>query len=102
MEQARHVTLARELTVIGMRQRFLLGRYNYMKYKELYLKNIQNAFIDTTSEYRTVTSAYSEAAGMVYEMNQRKNPFVLRKKQLNPKLTQFRVRRATQIAQELG
>ena len=60
-----------QLTPQGMRQRFLLGRYNYEKYgKDLGgSQMMQRDAIEVTSTnvFRTLQSGYSELQGMTYQ-----------------------------------
>lgn len=60
---------AGQLTAQGMRQRYLLGRYNKMRYGNLYklvdhAPNTDEIYIQSTDVYRTIQSAYSEVLGM--------------------------------------
>ena len=60
-----------QLTATGMRQRYLLGRYMRKRYVEDH-KLISDhyvpgeVFIQSTSFYRTMQSAYSEQTGIFY------------------------------------
>jgi hypothetical protein len=58
------------LTPTGMRQRFLLGRYNYLKYSKDHdydsLMTSNGIKVQSTDTYRTILSGYSEIAGMIY------------------------------------
>ena len=64
-----------QLTTQGMRQRFLLGRYNYHKYKDYYFEKYQlnmtiypTIYMQSTDYYRTLQSGYSEQMGLQYEI----------------------------------
>lgn len=57
------------LTASGMRQRYLLGRYNREKYINKYNLLDENyvesqVYIETSDVYRTLQSTYSEMTGM--------------------------------------
>jgi hypothetical protein len=50
------------LTPMGMRQRYLLGRYNRLEFNP---KTSLNMHVESTDYYRTIQSGYSELSGMV-------------------------------------
>jgi hypothetical protein len=50
------------LTPMGMRQRYLLGRYNSLEFKP---KTSFDMHVESTDYYRTIQSGYSELSGMV-------------------------------------
>ena len=62
------------LTAQGMRQRFLLGRYNSWRYAEALgsesMLDPQNFDIRSTNVYRTIQSGYSELAGLSFQGKQ--------------------------------
>ena len=66
-----HRSQPQQLTPMGMRQRFLLGRYTFQKYskslgdQELLSKN--GILMESTDVYRTILSGYSELQGMIFE-----------------------------------
>lgn len=59
------------LTPQGMRQRYLLGKYNFNKYSnalgEQSLMNTTNLSVESTDVYRTMQSGYSELFGMLQQ-----------------------------------
>ena len=57
------------LTAVGMRQRYLLGRYDAEKYAKM-LDGSKKVFVVSTNVYRTIQSAYAELAGAVYAQKQ--------------------------------
>lgn len=68
------------LTPQGMRQRFLLGRMNYVKYaKPLGVENNLThggVWMMSTDIYRTVQSSYSELTGLLYEQRESLKNFI--------------------------
>lgn len=59
------------LTAMGARQRYLLGKYHYNKYKEqldftdmLSAPVVQDLNVISTDVYRTIQSGYSELYGL--------------------------------------
>ena len=60
-----------QLTPKGMRQRYLLGRYNFETFGQRFdfgapATDLQNQLqVQSTDVYRTIQSGYSELAGMV-------------------------------------
>ena len=79
------------LTPMGMRQRFLLGRYNWHRFGKLYYDgdmsvNIKNhTFAQSTLVYRTIQSGKAELMGMLHEhMKLGGRPYLTR-----PQWTQF-------------
>ena len=86
----------------GMRARYLLGRYNYHKYKELLEGNAEDVEMVADDVWRTTMSGNSELLGMVHDANGDKCPFQLPERQKSVKLPQFNVRRAKQIEIELN
>ena len=56
---------------MGMRQRYLLGRYNFKKYSEDLghdlLMSSDGIYVESTDVYRTIQSGYSEITGMLFE-----------------------------------
>ena len=62
-----------ELTPTGMRQRFLLGRYNAQRYGSALgpqLMSKAGIWIESTDVHRTIQSGYSELKGMLTQTNQ--------------------------------
>jgi hypothetical protein len=51
-----------------MRQRYLLGRYNFLKYQSLFSDGL-DVTMESTDVYRTLQSGYSELLGMVHQQN---------------------------------
>lgn len=52
-----------------MRARYLLGRYNYQKYKDLFAKDLQDVHMISDRYMRTTMSGMSELLGMIHEIN---------------------------------
>ena len=50
------------MTGMGMRQRFLLGKYMALKYRKLLNKN--KTLMESVFHYRTLQSSYSEIIGL--------------------------------------
>jgi len=97
------------LTPQGMRERYLLGRYNQMKYANDLFDNIskikEGFTVHSTDVYRTLQSGYSEILGFLsgtqielpkLKLNQRQA--VNSKRGMPP----MKVRNATHIDSELG
>ena len=62
------VFLAGELTPSGMRERFLLGRYNSAKYSVALgpeMMSRKSIWIESTDVHRTEQSGYSELLGLL-------------------------------------
>ena len=56
------------LTQKGMRQRRLLGEYNYEKLiKDQEAVDLKDIIVESTGLYRTIQSAYSELSGILKE-----------------------------------
>lgn len=64
------VSKTQMLTPQGMRQRFLLGRFNYYQYSKDFGEDILNTEngikMQSTNVLRTIQSGYSELMGMIY------------------------------------
>jgi len=70
-----------QLTPQGMRARYLLGRYNYHKYKHLFENHLDSVKMISDKYYRTTMSANAELLGMLHEINGNDCPLILRAKQ---------------------
>ena len=97
------------LSYMGMRQRYLLGRYNRKRYDKL-LKNSKALFVQSTDVYRTIQSAYAELQGMYHEdladmYKSKRGLFGLKKGQESggrPEKLPFKVRRVAKIDSDVG
>lgn len=106
------------LTPMGMRQRFLLGRYFYQRYGHILedkdehehdsdLFNNRNLFVQSTDVYRTIQSGYSELLGFHHEKAEQQRPKLSgsNMRDLHNEghgLPAFKVRRAKEISNDLG
>jgi len=106
------------LTPMGMRQRFLLGRYFYQRYGHLLeesdehqkehddLFSSRNLFVQSTDVYRTIQSGYSELQGFHHEKAEQQRPKLSERnvhdlKHNGQGMPAFNVRRAKQIDEDL-
>lgn len=82
---------------MGMRQRYLLGRFTNQRYG---IKDLKSIDVQSTDVYRTIQSGYSELAGLSHEVEE---PLTLSSDQTTgPKHAPFQVRRNASIETALG
>lgn len=98
------------LTAQGMRQRFLLGRYNFWKYSQDFgaegFLDPANFEIQSTNVFRTIQSGYSELAGLMHQQ-QPKRLELSKQQQAALEASErgmpaFKVRNAVKMNKDLG
>ena len=52
-----------QLTAVGMRQRYLLGKYNRQRLDQYGFMTNNSMLVESTDYYRTIQSAYAEISG---------------------------------------
>lgn len=96
-----------------MRQRFLVGRYNYLKYAEKLgiqdsLTAPGSANMISTDVYRTIQSGYSELTGFLYKQSKQGNILNITQSQVTDLNTSgvglppFSISRKQKIVDDLG
>ena len=94
-----------------MRQRYLLGRYNFEKYGSKFdfedqdQSLLQNLYVQSTDVYRTITSGYSELTGFISSNSQPLNITAKQRVDMGQSgrgLPLFNVRRSIEIQDSLG
>ena len=86
-----------QLTPNGMRQRYLLGKYNQMKYGSEFVGDMSKLDVLSTETYRTLQSGYAELAGM----DPKNNTMKLKPELFKTMPSTFTIRRAHNISLSL-